>query len=139
MRFASAISALAVAAVALAQDQTVSIVFSVCSSFIKLNVYLFPTQVKVGEVDGTMKLAFSPPSITAKTGSVITFVFDGFPGNHTVAQSTFASPCTPMTGGFDSGFFATAAQTGPFGIWNLTITDDTKRECSSSLHFPTRR
>ena len=85
-----------------------------------------------------MKLAFSPPSITAKMGSVITFVFDGFPGNHTVAQSTFASPCTPMSGGFDSGFFSTDSVTGPFGVWNLTITDDTKRECSRSPHSPPR-
>ena len=86
-----------------------------------------------------MVLAFSPASITATKGSVITFVFDGFPGNHTVAQSTFASPCTPMPGGFDSGFFDTAAPNGPFGVWNLTITDDTKRECFPSLHSPPPR
>ena len=134
MRFASTVSALAFAAVALAQDQTVSIVIFVCSTSVSLNIFFYPTQIQVGEANGQMALAFSPASITAKNGSVITFVFDGVPGNHTVAQSTFATPCTPMAGGFDSGFFLTNSST--FGVWNLTITDDTKRECFPSLHSP---
>ena len=99
-------------------------------------------QVKVGEVDGTMMLRFSPANITATAGSVITFVFDGFPGNHTVAQSAFTSPCTPLEGGFDSGYFSTPDATkGPFGVWNLTVTDATKRKCPaqpSSSHLRTR-
>ncbi|KAI0643191.1 vacuole effluxer Atg22 like-domain-containing protein [Trametes meyenii] len=36
---------------------------------------------------------FEPSSIKAANGTVVTFVFDGAPGNRTVAQSVFAKPC----------------------------------------------
>ena len=59
----------------------------------------------------------------------LTFVFDGMPGNHTVAQSAFGKPCEPLEGGFDSGFiFVPQGASAPFPTWNLTITDDSKRE-----------
>jgi len=72
---------------------------------------------------------FIPPSINATMGSVITFNFSGVPGFHSVAQSTFSSPCQPTTGGFDSGFVEVGV-TGPaptmFPTWNLTITNGTQ-------------
>ncbi|KAI0655271.1 hypothetical protein C8Q70DRAFT_887643, partial [Cubamyces menziesii] len=105
MRFSTSVSALAFAAVALAQDVT----------------------IHVGSVNGTSALAFSPSSVNATKGSVITFVFDGMPGNHTVAQSAFGKPCEPLEGGFDSGFiFVPQGASAPFPTWNLTITDDSK-------------
>ncbi|KAI0333439.1 hypothetical protein GY45DRAFT_1223002, partial [Cubamyces sp. BRFM 1775] len=105
MRFSTSVSALAFAAVALAQDVT----------------------IHVGSQNGTSALAFDPPSVNATKGSVITFVFDGMPGNHTVAQSAFNKPCEPLANGFDSGFiFVPKGASGPFPTWNLTITDDTK-------------
>ena len=86
-------------------------------------------QIHVGSVNGTSALAFDPPSVNATKGSVITFVFDGMPGNHTVAQSAFGKPCEPLEGGFDSGFiFVPQGASAPFPTWNLTITDDSKRE-----------
>ena len=86
-------------------------------------------QIHVGSVNGTSALAFSPSSVNATKGSVITFVFDGMPGNHTVAQSAFGKPCEPLEGGFDSGFiFVPQGASAPFPTWNLTITDDSKRE-----------
>ncbi|PPQ71108.1 hypothetical protein CVT26_011587 [Gymnopilus dilepis] len=69
---------------------------------------------------------FIPNNITAPKGTVITFQFSGVPGNHSVTQSTFADPCDPVAGGFDSGLVqepTTPSQTPEF---NLTITDDTK-------------
>jgi len=69
---------------------------------------------------------FIPPSVTAANGSVITFKFAGLPGNHTVTQSTFASPCEPETGGFDSGWVQIPAGETVIPEWNLTITDDSK-------------
>ncbi|OCH87666.1 hypothetical protein OBBRIDRAFT_735794 [Obba rivulosa] len=70
-------------------------------------------------------LQFSPSSITAPNGTVVTFVWQGSPGNHTVTQSSFATPCSPLTGGFDSGYiFVPANTTGGFPTWNLTITND---------------
>ena len=54
--------------------------------------------VTVGE--GGLK--FNPESVTAAAGDNVIFTFKG--GNHTVTQSTFANPCTPLAGGADSGF-----------------------------------
>lgn len=83
--------------------------------------------VKVG--DGGMK--FSPEKVVAEAGDMIQFQFIG--GNHTVTQSTFAAPCTPIsmsnTGvqGFHSGFQpadASSAQgmTSTFSV----LVNDTK-------------
>ncbi|CDO76371.1 hypothetical protein BN946_scf185011.g35 [Trametes cinnabarina] len=103
MRFSTTISALAFAAVALAQDVT----------------------IHVGSQNGTAGLFFDPPSVKASNGSVITFVFDGAPGNHTVAQSSFPKPCEPLANGFDSGYiFVPQGSSGPFPTFNLTIQND---------------
>jgi len=71
---------------------------------------------------------FIPPSFNATNGTVITFQFTGAPGNHTVTQSTFADPCDPVVGGFDSGwvFVPPSPALAQTPEWNLTITDDTK-------------
>jgi hypothetical protein len=48
-------------------------------------------------------LTYNPPYVTGvMDNDNIVFVFN--PKNHTVTQSTFADPCTRMTGGFASGF-----------------------------------
>ncbi|KAJ7164453.1 hypothetical protein C8R46DRAFT_1099576 [Mycena filopes] len=71
---------------------------------------------------------FMPNTITAANGTVVTFRFSGIPGNHSVTQSSFATPCEPMAGGFDSGWIniqqnvSTAGEVLP--EWNLTITND---------------
>ncbi|KAF5328092.1 hypothetical protein D9619_013607 [Psilocybe cf. subviscida] len=71
---------------------------------------------------------FIPSQIPkAANGSVITFEFTGAPGNHSITQSSFANPCSPLAGGFDSGWvLIPEAGLGPAPIFNLTITDDTK-------------
>ncbi|OCH87668.1 hypothetical protein OBBRIDRAFT_137675 [Obba rivulosa] len=70
-------------------------------------------------------LQFSPSSITAPNGTIVTFIWQGSPGNHTVTQSSFAAPCTPLDAGFDSGYiFVPANTTAGFPTWNLTITND---------------
>jgi plastocyanin len=53
----------------------------------------------------------------------VTFTFQQ--KNHTVTQSSFASPCTPLEGGFDSGFQFVAADVinGPFPAASLVIED----------------
>jgi hypothetical protein len=38
---------------------------------------------------------------TAYVGDVVEFTFH--PKNHSVTQSSFAAPCTPLQGGFDAG------------------------------------
>ncbi|OBZ71862.1 hypothetical protein A0H81_08148 [Grifola frondosa] len=98
MRFSTTASTLALAVLVAAQDATIQV--------------------------GKGGLLFTPSSINATVGSVITFDFSGAPGNHTVAQSSFASPCAPLASGFDSGYvFVPNGTTTGFPTWNLTITD----------------
>ncbi|KAI0687254.1 hypothetical protein C8Q76DRAFT_299929 [Earliella scabrosa] len=96
MRFITAVSALALAAVASAQD---------------------PIVVQVGA--GGLK--FEPQFINVtQPNTVVTFQFVA--ANHSVAQSTFATPCAPLANGFNSGFVPVGNGTGS---WNLTVTDVT--------------
>ncbi|KAF8337010.1 uncharacterized protein EI90DRAFT_2992207 [Cantharellus anzutake] len=55
--------------------------------------------VTVGK-DG--QLAYTPPSVHASPGDQVRFTFVS--KNHTASQSSFDSPCSPLQGGFDSGF-----------------------------------
>lgn len=54
--------------------------------------------VEVGK-DG---LTYSPPFITADPGDEVQFNF--FAKNHTVVQSSFQDPCTPLENGIFAGF-----------------------------------
>jgi len=99
MRFSTVVVALASAAVASAAD----------------------IQVTVGEGGS---LAYNPTSVTAAVGDTIHFEFRA--KNHTVTQSTFASPCTIMTTpqqGIDSGFQFVAAGATQFPSWSFTINN----------------
>ena len=69
------------------------------------------------------QLAFNPTNLTAQANDTITFTFS--PNNHTVTQSNFSTPCSPVAGGIDSGFEpvsanATNATTVTF---NVTVND----------------
>ncbi|KAJ6529836.1 hypothetical protein B0H19DRAFT_884012, partial [Mycena capillaripes] len=67
---------------------------------------------------------FSPNFVLATKGTTIRFQFTGTPGNHSVTQSSFLSPCQPLDGGFDSGWvFVNQSLSSP-PEWNLTITND---------------
>ena len=71
---------------------------------------------------GNGALAFSPNSFTAAVGSQVEFVF--FPPTHSVAQSSFASPCTPLNNG--TGFFSgemTTATGENANVFTVTIND----------------
>ncbi|KAJ7119925.1 hypothetical protein C8R43DRAFT_84679 [Mycena crocata] len=60
---------------------------------------------------------FNPSTITASNGTVISFRFLGL-GNHSVTQSNFIYPCTPMAGGFNSGIHTKTS------TWNHTVKND---------------
>ncbi|KAH7913994.1 Cupredoxin [Hygrophoropsis aurantiaca] len=69
---------------------------------------------------------FTPSYINATTGDTITFQFVA--GNHTVTQSSFASPCenvsTPMTG-IDSGFMPVSTNASMMPMeYTFTMTSD---------------
>ncbi|KAG6820845.1 hypothetical protein H0H93_010672 [Arthromyces matolae] len=73
---------------------------------------------------GANGLAFTPPSITAQNGDNVIFEFHA--KNHSVTQSTFATPCSLMTTpatGVDSGFQPVASTATTFPTWNITISD----------------
>jgi len=77
-------------------------------------------QVTVGGPGGV--IGYSPSSVTANPGDTVTFIFQQ--KNHTATQSTFADPCTPAPGGFDSGFVPVSANsTGPFQEAQFQVSD----------------
>ncbi|KAI0003402.1 Cupredoxin [Russula compacta] len=77
--------------------------------------------VTVGGPGGVVQ--YSPNNVTANVGDVVTFNF--MQKNHTVTQSTFANPCSPLAGGFDSGFVPVSANNtnGPFPQAQFQVTD----------------
>lgn len=80
-----------------------------------------PIKVIVGDASGA--LTFNPSNVTAAIGQTITFEFHQ--KNHSVVQSTFAAPCSPMAGGFKSDFFAVDPTATEFQSWSITVNDTT--------------
>ncbi|KAI0072271.1 hypothetical protein K474DRAFT_1629274 [Panus rudis PR-1116 ss-1] len=79
--------------------------------------------VLVGQ-NGT--LTFSPSSIQIQNGDTVSFQF--LSKNHTVTQSTFANPCSPITNpdgspGVDSGFQPVPANATEFQQFSFTINN----------------
>ncbi|KAF8319415.1 hypothetical protein DL93DRAFT_2040716, partial [Clavulina sp. PMI_390] len=77
-------------------------------------------------------IAYNPPNITAAIGDIVTFTF--MSGNHTVSQSTFATPCDQFTNtsisdptkqNLTSGFMPVAANATSFPTWSIQITQST--------------
>ncbi|KAI9057117.1 hypothetical protein FKP32DRAFT_1615573 [Trametes sanguinea] len=76
--------------------------------------------IQVGDANGD--LTYSPNAIFADPGDQVVFHFHQ--KNHTATQSSFAAPCTPLEGGFDSGFHPVPAnQTDNFPTFTVTVQD----------------
>ncbi|KAI0273295.1 hypothetical protein BGY98DRAFT_998272 [Russula aff. rugulosa BPL654] len=58
-------------------------------------------QIDVSNANAT--LTFSPNSIDAVQGDIVVFNFH--PKNHSVTQSSFKEPCTPLESGIDLGLY----------------------------------
>jgi plastocyanin len=89
--------------------------------------------VTVGGPNGT--IAYSPNNVNASVGDVVRFTFQQ--KNHTVTQSSFASPCSPLANGFDSGFVPVDANvTSGFMTAELTVenTDPVWVYCRQTGH-----
>ncbi|KAH0583550.1 hypothetical protein H2248_009176 [Termitomyces sp. 'cryptogamus'] len=79
-------------------------------------VYATDQKVIVGDSN---KLVFNPPSLTnVQVGDNIIFEFQS--KNHSVTQSSFTTPCSPLANGINSGF-QLAPSSAPFPTWNITI------------------
>ncbi|KAI0692992.1 Cupredoxin [Cerioporus squamosus] len=86
------------------------------------------TSTHVVTVGTNGALAFSPDNLTANVGDTVTFRFAS--KNHTVTQSSFANPCTPLgessangLAGFDSGFMPVAADASDLPEFTITVND----------------
>ncbi|KAI0662711.1 hypothetical protein C8Q70DRAFT_577905 [Cubamyces menziesii] len=76
--------------------------------------------IQVGDANGS--LTYSPEAIFADVGDQVVFHFHQ--KNHTATQSSFAAPCSPLAGGFDSGFMPVAANvTDNFPTFTVTVKD----------------
>ncbi|KAK7027765.1 hypothetical protein R3P38DRAFT_950002 [Favolaschia claudopus] len=69
-------------------------------------------------------LKFNPPNITAKAGDVVQFLFES--KNHSITQSSFASPCTPLAGGIDSGFQPVSETDTEVPAFSFTLSNANK-------------
>jgi len=86
-------------------------------------------------VGGPGVLKFNPPSVNASVGDVVRFIFQQ--KNHTVTQSSLESPCSPLAGGFDSGYMPVPdTQTSNFPTAQLTVSKTTPiwAYCRQSTH-----
>jgi len=74
-------------------------------------------------VGANSTLTFQPSSVVASVGDTIAFTFTG--ANHTATQSTFAAPCTKMTGGIDSGFQPVSSGASQLPQYSFNVTNAT--------------
>jgi plastocyanin len=84
-----------------------------------------PSNIHVVSVGANNALAYSPNSITAAAGDMIEFHFTST--SHSVAQSSFSSPCAPFSNGsgtgFWSGFITTSGANGDGNVFRITVND----------------
>lgn len=85
---------------------------------------------------------FVPSSVNASIGDTILFLFES--GNHSVTQSTFDNPCSPLSNGFDSGYEPNIDNTvNPTPNYTISVTSTGSEwfyskqgsECESGMVF----
>ncbi|KAJ3908083.1 Cupredoxin [Lentinula edodes] len=89
------------------------------------------------------QLAFGPANISAAIGDIVEFTF--LAKNHSVVQSSFPEPCTPLVDGFNLGFHPVDANvTGPSfsitinntsPIWGYCAQTNPVSHCGSGMVF----
>ncbi|TCD60217.1 hypothetical protein EIP91_010539 [Steccherinum ochraceum] len=65
------------------------------------------------------KFVYGTDTLNIDNGGNVVFTFPGGAIPHSVTQSSFEAPCTPLSGGFDSGLTSGTS-------FQITITDKTK-------------
>lgn len=88
--------------------------------------------------DDNASLTFTPEATFADPGDQVVYHFN--PKNHTVTQSSFAGPCSPKEGGFDSGFMPVgtdvATANRPTFAVNVTDTQPIWVYCKQASNTP---
>ncbi|KIJ28726.1 hypothetical protein M422DRAFT_269934 [Sphaerobolus stellatus SS14] len=83
---------------------------------------------------------FSSNNITAKENDTVTFFFEG-DYQHSVTQSTFANPCTYMSGGFNSGLqpagnsFSLTVTNASQPIWVYCEQTNPLKHCGIAYYY----
>ncbi|KAG9017185.1 hypothetical protein FRB90_001451 [Tulasnella sp. 427] len=87
-------------------------------------------------VGGAAGLVYTPNQVYAQPGDKIRFHFQF--KNHTVTQSSFDDPCTPLKGGFSSGFkpVAMGAKNSPTFTIEVKDTNPIWIHCEQVDHCP---
>jgi len=70
---------------------------------------------------GQTGLTFTPEAVLAQPGDQVVFHYHA--KNHSVTQSSFASPCGKKDGGVDSGFMPVAANATDFPTFTFNVTN----------------
>ncbi|KAJ3483601.1 hypothetical protein NLG97_g7267 [Lecanicillium saksenae] len=71
---------------------------------------------------GKNGLVYTPNDIKASVGDEVSFFFH--PMNHTVSQSNFKQPCSPLADGFFSGFVPTKPEDAGLSSFTITVKDE---------------
>ncbi|KAJ7125304.1 hypothetical protein C8R44DRAFT_782841 [Mycena epipterygia] len=80
-------------------------------------------ELDISSPGGLMR--FAPFSVTASNGTSVVFQWTGVPGsNSSITQSSPTEPCTPIPGGFDSGFQVGTDNPFEFPERSFTVDDD---------------
>jgi plastocyanin len=82
-----------------------------------------PSQGQLVMVGQSGQLTFTPPSIVANVGTNVTFMF--MSKNHSIAQSSFGDPCTPLPNGFAADFFPVSPDNTNFPTVTIAVTTNT--------------
>ncbi|KAG9017180.1 hypothetical protein FRB90_001446 [Tulasnella sp. 427] len=87
-------------------------------------------------VGGEAGNVFTPNHVKAHVGDFVTFHFHF--KNHTVTQSSFEDPCSPLEGGFDSGFMPVAENATEFPTFTIEVKDKKPIwvHCEQVAHCP---
>jgi len=97
---------------------------SFAATFLAIGAVFAQNNTILVQVGANGGLTYDPPSVMANVGDIVAFQF--MAKNHTVTQSTFASPCAIMTTpapGIDSGFQAVAANATEIPQWSFQVTN----------------
>ncbi|KAG8856059.1 hypothetical protein FRB96_006626 [Tulasnella sp. 330] len=89
-------------------------------------------------VGGTAGLVYTPPYVNAAVNDTVHFTFNA--KNHTVTQSSFEAPCTPLLGGVNTGFGNPVDPTATSGFPTFDIivkdTEPIWIHCEQTGHCP---
>ncbi|KAG8991432.1 hypothetical protein FRB94_005341 [Tulasnella sp. JGI-2019a] len=114
--------------------------FNVFHAIVTLSVFSLAASAAVWDVTvgGAAGLVYTPPYVNAAVNDTVRFTFGA--KNHTVTQSAFATPCTPLLGGVNTGFNQPVdpSLTSGFPTFNIIVQNEAPFwiYCAQTGHCP---